>query len=328
MKKQYLTFSKLKTFYAYIDSSDIEKLSCNYQFKRILFALTADLIYQVLPVYGQKYGFKTVVYNFGITTNRAVISDYAFQNADLGIDWGKGNFSMNKNTSDYGRLVSVGFWGKEYYTNSVKNKNKIYNLLPGLNRNLPTIIFFDVPYFPHHNSISAEVFQQFYEMLLECANWGDVNVVLRVKNLFDPKRFPKHLQNTFENISKHINDSPILISDRKSALDPLDCIAISDINISIELMTPSTLALLCNKVGLFYNVINNELITHCLFPKYMNTIIFDDTKKLMIKIKQCLNQKLTADTLIDMKDLEPYNALPEGSATERFCRELLGMQKK
>ena len=52
----------------------IEKLGCNYQFKRILFALTADLIYQVLPVYGQKYGFKTILYNFGIAAYSIVFT--------------------------------------------------------------------------------------------------------------------------------------------------------------------------------------------------------------------------------------------------------------
>lgn len=321
LKPQYFTFVQLRQFYNVIDRSGMEKLLYRYKFDKVLSVLTGDLLFQVLPVYGQRHNFKTVVYNFGTSPYRVITSDYAFQNADVSIAWGKGAHSIYEKTSAYGRLVLSGFWAKDYFYKASMNKSKIFNYLPSLNPNLPTVTFYDIPYLPHHGALSAETFRRFYEAVLECASWGNVNVILRSKLLFNPEWFPVDYREIFKNIKRKINENGIVVANRES-MDPLDCIAISDINISLELGSPATLALMCNKIGLFYNVVNNDLMKHCLFPKYLGSLIFDDTKEMLIKTRYYLDNKLSADNVVEKNDLEPYDAKGDGSAIERFCRAL------
>ena len=320
--KGYFSFVQIKHFYSMVDSSGVEKLLCHYKFNKFLFQSTAGLLYQVMPVYGQRYKIKTVLCPIGTTVFRAILCDYAFQNADVGLAWGRGIYHLYENTSDFSNIALVGFTGKEYFQDLLQNKDKLYSSFPKINRNMKTITFYDVPYYPHHGGISAETFRKYYESLLECAQWKDVNVILRTKNLLDPGKFPNQMRAIFEDICRRIKESDVFVLDR-SAIDPLDCIAVSDINVSIELSSPATLALLCRKIGLFYNVVNNGVIKHGLFPKYCGSLIFDDTKMMLTKIRQYLDEGTVAGDIVDEKDLDVYDAPQKRGVVNRFCQELL-----
>ena len=81
----------------------------------------------------------------------------------------------------------------------------------------------------------------------------------------------------FNNIRQRCLESGRLyIIDDPAEVGVTEVIAISDINITMGMASPSTIALLCGKTGLYYDTTGNDY--HPFTKKYRNKVVFDNKR--------------------------------------------------
>jgi hypothetical protein len=291
---------------------------------RVLFSFhSASYEPLISPILCQRRKCQFALYNFGITAFQAPYADYAFQNAHVFFSWGADIMNVYRETHHFDEIVNTGFWGFPEYRKALAEREKLRVAL-GVNPGKRVVVFYDIPYFTERSSFTAVALYDFYRAAIACANLDDTVVILKMKNRHNENLaiYPSALREGFQKVWQEIRSRPNMTSSVTLDWDPLQMIAVSDANASLELSTPSTIALLCGKAGFFFNTVE-EYVYHPLFPKYKGQLIFDDMDALVEAIKRYLDRGDNGTPLVEPGDLDGYNAGGDEAGLERFRIETL-----
>jgi hypothetical protein len=303
--------------------SKIDLLLDHFKLKVLFSFHSAGYEPLISPVLCQRRECQFALYNFGITAFQAPYADYAFQNAHVFFSWGPDMVNVYRETQHFDEIVNTGFWGFPEYRKALAGREKLRVTL-GVNPGKRVVVFYDIPYFPERSSFTAVALYAFYRAAIACANLDDTVVILKMKNRHNENLaiYPSALREGFQKVWQEIRSRPNMTSSVTLDWDPLQMIAVSDANVSLELSTPSTIALLCGKAGFFFNTVE-EYVYHPLFPKYKGRLIFDDTDALVEAIKRSLDRGDNGTPLVEPGDLDGYNAGGDEAGLERFRIETL-----
>jgi hypothetical protein len=106
----------------------------------------------------------------------------------------------------------------------------------------------------------------------------------------------------------------IYLDPRKYCVE--EAIAISDVCITLAASSPSTIALICGKNGLYFDDSGNK--NHPFAKKYENIIVFDDKNLLFKQIYNILDGKINCKDIVSEKDIREFDAFPDDRALERL----------
>jgi hypothetical protein len=321
-----LTFSRmaLKTMY--------ETIFYNYNIGIFLLYHSAGSEMLIGPALCSRHGIKSGIYNFGVTASWFRWSPYSFQIADYYFAWGENVLSLYSPTCELGEVIKTGFWGKGEYLKICSRREDLKREIIGENNHNQVVTFYDIPYFHERSTFTARNLLDFYNMALTCSMLDGVTVIIKMKSRYNINgaRYPDDIKPLFEKLWKEIREIKNIIILDTSMYDPLHVIAISDINITLELTTPSTVALICGEAGYFYNVIY-DYTSHPLYPKYFGRLIFNDTERLVDTIRRHLKKEIDLKNVVEDGDLKGYDEYRDNNGLTRFrqaIRELTDQDEK
>ncbi|MBN1692148.1 MAG: hypothetical protein JW845_01165 [Dehalococcoidales bacterium] len=233
------------------------------------------------------YGSRSVIFNWSdLTTFEAV--GHHFQAFNIYLIWGKAHLIGKRHFVD--NVIETGCWIKHNFSQYTRNKRSICEKLGLPVSDYKVIAFYDESFGPDVH-VTEEVLLDFWQMMFELVNenknaigilkpkMGD-EIKLSIMSDKGKETFKNIKQRCLESGRHYFIEDPIPVS-------PTEVIAISDINISMDMSSPANIALLCGKIGLYYDTTGND--QHPLAKKYSNKIVFNDKKKLFSAVKKILN---------------------------------------
>ena len=137
-------------------------------------------------------------------------------------------------------------------------------------------------------------------------------------NINDAK-YPESIKPLFKELWEVIEGRSNIIIIDTSNYDPLHIVAVSDINVTLELSSPSTIALICGEVGIFYNVVF-DFANHSLYPEYLDKLIFNDTDKMVNTIKKYLGHEINFKAIVNSVNLEDYDEHRDNKGLTRLIQ--------
>lgn len=321
-----LTFSRmaLKTGY--------ETIFYNYNIGIFLLYHSAGSEMLIGPAICSRHGIKSGIYNFGVTASWFRWSPYSFQIADYYFAWGENVLSLYRPTCELGEVIKTGFWGREEYLKIRSRREELKKEIIGENNHNQVVTFYDIPYYYERSTFTARNLRDFYNMALACSEMDGVTVIIKMKNKHNVNGavYPNEMKPLFQKLWNNIKEKSNIIILDTSMYDPLHVIAITDINVTLELTTPSTVALICGEAGIFYNVVY-DYTSHPLYPKYFGRLIFNDTERLIDAIKRHLKKEINLKNIVENGDLKGYDEYREDNGLNRFrqaIREITDQDEK
>ena len=132
----------------------------------------------------------------------------------------------------------------------------------------------------------------------------------------------KRIKDIFNNIKQRCSESGrFYFIDNPREIAVTEVIAISDINITMGMGSPSTIALLCGKIGLYYDTTGND--HHPFTKKYRNKVVFDSKSELFSAVNKMIDGAYSPLSEIDEELLEDYDRFRDNMGLERFRDALL-----
>lgn len=274
-------------------------------------------------VLSQRTRCQFITYTFGITPFRAPFAEFAFQNAHAFFSWGPEVIAAYRDTHAYSEIVNVGFWGFPEYQKALARRDELRRSL-GLGPTTRLIVFYDNLYFQGRSPFTARILYDFYRAALMCADLQDTAVVLKMK-LYrneNPDIYPPEIRDEFRALWAEVEQRKNVTSADNFDWDPAEMIAASDANVTLEVSTPSTIALLCGKAGFFFSR-QEDHVYHPLFPRYKGSLIFSEPEALVAAIDRFLAGGADGVNLVGESDLAGFGGRFDGAALNRFRQEAL-----
>ncbi|MFH2058483.1 MAG: hypothetical protein ABIJ59_06255 [Pseudomonadota bacterium] len=271
-----------------------------------------------------KHDCKVGIYNFGSTVSWGRWAPYAFQIADYYFTWGGDIIGLYQPTCEFGEIVKTGFWGKDEYKKICRSRSELKRKILGRKTQDKIITFYDIPYFYERSTFSAKHLLEFYYAAIECSKLENVIVILKMKSTFniDGAIFPDEYKKEFEQIWQLIFKKENMHILDTNMYDPLHIISISEVNVTLELSSPSTIALICGEAGIFYNVVF-DYANHSLYPEYFNKLIFDDINELVRTINRHLVGEIDLKTIVNKDHLKGYDEFLDSDGLNRLRQAIL-----
>ena len=319
LEKDLAPFNAMLTFSRTAMNTKYEKLLYYYEIGVLIFPHSAGSEMAIAPVLSAKYKTQFGIYNFGSTVSWTRSAPYAFQTADYYFAWGEKIVSLYSYTCDFNEIMKTGFWGKEEYLKISSRRDELKEEVVGMNEGENVITFYDLPYFHERSAFTAKHLFNFYSVALACSGLDNVTIILKMKSRYNinKAKYPESIKPLFKKLWKEIGGRDNIIILDTSDYDPLHIIAVTDINVTLELSSSSTIALICGEAGVFYNVVF-DYAKHPLYPKYYDKLIFDDTSKLIDAIRKHLRQEIDLKSIVEDVDLKGYDEYRDDNGLARF----------
>ena len=316
----------VKAFFLYLKHRDPDKFNAQLDISRIILRSKYELFLLnfnigiflsfhsagnemlIAPILCERYKSKFGIYNFGTTVSWGRWAPYCYQTADYYFSWGRAILSPYRSTCRLKKEVFTGFWAKQEYERIYSKRDKIKRKVFSEKITDRVVTFYDIPYLFMRSTFKAEFLYDFYKCALKCSEIEGITVILKMKSKLNVNgaRYPESIRKKFENLWAIIKDRNNIHIFDTAEFDPLEMVAISEVNVTIELGSPSTIALILGEAGLFYNKLY-DYSEHILYPKYFNKVIFDDEDKLLYVIKKHLEGEIDLKSSVEKKDLEGYD---------------------
>ena len=279
----------------------VNETCCNYQ--------------AVETIIFNKHGTQNILYHWSdLTTYQSVFDQY--KTVNVYFIWGDNSLRYYGENFQVGEIIKTGFTGRFFYKKAMKEKDGIRGKLKGINMGYPFISFFDTS-FENNFLYSEESIIDFLRLVEDFAQKEKNNILLKVKWIHS---YEDVLNNNIKTIFNHLSNMDNVYILDNYQWDVLEVIAISDVCVSMEMTSPSTIAIILRKPGLYYDNIGNKL--HPFSNKYKDKIVFDDKDKLFSKIVDFTMDKDSFDNLISEEDVKAYDEFQDGYEFERFCKIL------
>ncbi|MBA7481328.1 hypothetical protein ES707_16798 [subsurface metagenome] len=267
------------------------------------------------------YGVKNVIFHWSDLTGCGT-AHHHFKSFNLYLIWGKAHPRGKQSFVD--NIIETGCWLKHNFGEFAKNKRGICERLGLPSNGHKILVFYDESFNPN-GRFTEETLLDFWQMMLELIekNTGVIGILkpkfgdkIRYSLLSDQGR------QIFDNIRQKCSESGrFYFIDNPQEVGVTEVIAISDINISMGMTSPSTIALLCGKIGLYYDTTDDDY--HPFAQKYRNKVIFDNKKGLFHAVNNIINQGGNPLDEIDEDLLRDYDHFRDDRGLERFRAALL-----
>lgn len=267
------------------------------------------------------YGVKSVIYHWSdLTTYDSAYHD--FKSFNIYLIWGKAHSRGKRYFVD--SVIETGCWLKHNFAEFTRNKKNIYQKLGLPINGCKVLAFYDETFNPNGH-FTEEVLLDFWQMMLELIS-GNMNVIGIVKpKIGDEGRYrilSDKGKEIFNNIKeKCLESGRLYFIDNPGEVAVTEVIAISDINITMGMSSPSTIALLCGKIGLFYDTTGNDY--HPFTKKYRNKVVFDNERDLFSVVNKIIDEGYSPLSEIEEDLLRDYDYFRDNKGLERFREALL-----
>ncbi|MBA7698336.1 hypothetical protein ES703_107013 [subsurface metagenome] len=267
------------------------------------------------------YGAKNVIYHWSDLTSYDCIGHH-FKSFNIYLIWGKAHSRGKRYFVD--SLVETGCWLKHNFGEFTRNRKNIYEKLGLPINGYKVLAFYDESFNPNGH-FTEEVLLDFWQMMLELVE-ENRNVIGIIKPKYGDKLKLNILSNKgreiFNNIKQKCSESGRLyFIDEPREVAATEVIAISDINITMGMGSPSTIALLCGEIGLYYDTTGNDY--HPFTQKYRNKLVFDNKRDLFSTVNKIIDEGYSPLNEIEEELLRDYDHFRDDRGLERFREALL-----
>jgi hypothetical protein len=306
-------------------SMRFEPLLDRYRFRVLVSFHSAGHELVLAPILCERYGTTFASYNFGITVFQSLWADYAFQNPHVFLAWGKDVMKVYEASHQIDRVIHTGFWGFNDYRIAEAKRDRLRQEL-GLSATDDLVVFYDIPYFPERSTFTPQLLLEFYHAALKTTEIPNRVVILKMKNRHNENLniYPKTLRADFDALWQQLKSKSNIRLVTTLDWDPVEMIAASDVNVTLEVTTPSTLALLCGKAGFFLNTLEKQIV-HPLMPHYMGKLIFRDAASIVEAINAFLAGPRDVKNLMEIDELDGYNECSNEGGLARFRAEIASL---
>lgn len=242
------------------------------------------------------------------------IYSHAFCAHDIFFSWGRTHERQTRGAY-INQKIQVGCILKKEINKISMQKNQIYASYPQLPSSKKVVLFCDTSF--GNFEYTEDFFVEFIELINDfCSREKDVTVVLKSKN-----EESVVLQGLRKNRVRYQSLwRELFAAGNFVHFSPSDCgieemIAIADVCVSMSMNTTSTIALICGKEGLYYDLTNNR--EHPFAQKYRDSIVFSDREKLFRQIHNVLDGKFSCHEVIMEKELREFDAFEDDKALDR-----------
>ncbi|MBM3702944.1 MAG: hypothetical protein FJW63_08170, partial [Actinobacteria bacterium] len=227
-----------------------------------------------------RYGTKNVIFHWSdLTSFKDLLLAFIAHNEYM--SWGDKHYSLHSDNYYVDRHLNIGCIYKEAFNRALAKKEEIAAGIKGLKVDYPKVIFFDTSF-----SNGCQYTENFYIRYLNmveafCLRHPEVNVLFKPKIGADTieKSFEEHLEDYRREMMEMSNlDNFFYLDPSKWYFEK--SLAICDACVSMGMNSPSTVALICGKNGLYYDDTGN--LEHPFAKHYQNIIVFSD-KELLFK---------------------------------------------
>jgi len=318
-KHNYIFREWLTTFHKV--AANYEILLSHYDIGLELSTNEAGLAHIPETIILNNYGAKSVIYHWSDLTCYDSMVDQ-FKSFNIYLTWGKAHSQGQKNFVD--SIIETGCWLKHNFEQSTKNKKSIYEKL-GLPINGARVLaFYDESFHPEIH-FTEEVLLDFWQMMFALIE-ANVNVIGIVKPKYGDQLKRRILSDKgkeiYNNIKQRCSENGrFYFIDNPRDVAVTEVIAISDINITMGMGSPSTIALLCGKIGLYYDTTGSDY--HPFTQKYINKLVYDNKRDLFSAVNRIINGTYNPLSEIDEELLRDYDQFRDERGLERFRETLL-----
>jgi hypothetical protein len=317
-KQNYLLKEWLKYFH--VPAIGEEILLSHYQIGLELSVEECGLYHIPETIIMNNYGAKSVIYHWSDLTAFDAVGHH-FQAFNIYLIWGKAHLRGKRHFVD--NVIETGCWLKHNFTEFTKNKKNICEKLGLPISGYKVIAFFDESFDPDVH-FTEEVLLDFWQMMFELIN-ENKNVIGILKPKPGNEKYST-LSNKgkeiFNNIKeKCLESGRFYFIDNPREVVLTEVIAISDINITMGMGSPSNIALLCGKIGLYYDTTGND--QHPFTQKYRGKLVFDNKRELFSAVNKIIDGAYNPLSEIEEALLEDYDQFRDEMGLVRFREALL-----
>jgi hypothetical protein len=244
----------------------------------------------VMTIVANKFGTKLFLYHWSDMTPFAVVYQQHITHNELFL-WGPimkdFQYMQSKNENVYciGCMFSNNF--------NDKSKKKLRDDI-GLSYDKSIVTFYDSSHSDEHY-YSEAVYEDFMQTMVDFAKkYHMIEVVLKPKFVLDEK------------YQRLLKESNIKVLNYKSVFVG-DIIKASDVNVSMGMNSTTTISLLCDIPGLYYDTTENY--DHPL-SKYNGQLVFRDKENLFWQIENLLAGTVKIPKVPELKKYNVFNADP------------------
>ncbi len=319
-KRNYLLREWLTAFHG--AAVNYEILLSHYQIGLDLSVNEASLSHIPETILLNNYGAKSVIFHWSDLLTY-YHSDDDLKSFNVYLIWGKAHSHGKRYFVD--SMVETGCWLKHNFGEFTRNKKRIYENL-GLPVNSPKVLlaFYDTTIDPDFH-FTEDVLLDFWQLMFEIVD-GNKNVI----GIMKPKVADrvKHLKlsdkgdEIYNKIRQRcLENGRVYFIDNPSEFAVTEVIAISDINITMGMGSPSTIALLCGKIGLYYDTTGSDY--HPFTRRYRKKLVFDNKGDLFSVVRNITDGAYNPLPEIDEELLRGFDQFRDDKGLERFKQALL-----
>ncbi|UCD54840.1 MAG: hypothetical protein JSV93_04800, partial [Candidatus Omnitrophota bacterium] len=267
-----------------------------------------------------KYGAQSVVFHWSDLTFYKVYT-HAFIAHNVCYAWGDIHHVRYLDTYFVNKKINIGCIYKKAFNEKIDDENDIISRIPGLKKGSKIVTFCDTS-FNDNLEYNECYFLEYIGMIKKyCEENKDINVLLKPKTAESyESRLSRANRDRFKGLWDELIRCDNFIYLDVSRWDIEEIIAISDVCVSMGMNSPSTIALICGKEGLYFD--NTGNIYHPFAMKYRGKIVFDDKDFLFKQIDEILNGKFKCRDIISEKEIRAYDAFSDDGALERLKENL------
>lgn len=270
------------------------------------------------------HGAKSVIWNWSdMTSYNAIGAKYKSHN--LYLVWGNihydyqslGSYSVDK-------VIKTGLIFNHSFDQLVDDKASIRRKLGLPIDNRKVLAFYDESFSPSIH-FTEETLLDFWQVMADIIETRtDIIAVLKPKwwrgdgyeNLSASGR------EKFEKVyTRCLNSRRFHIIEHPQVTSPMEVIAISDINITMGMCSPSTIAILCGKIGLYYDTTGND--QHPFTQQYRNIVAFNDRGSLLQVVNRIIDDGYNPLDELNPDLLRTYDHYRDNLGLERFREALI-----
>lgn len=265
-----------------------------------------------------KYGTKNIICNWSDLTPYQDHS-YAFIAHNIYFVWGNIHYDYHSDNYFVDKKINIGCIFKNEYNKAVKNKENTIARIANLKKGKKIVTFFDTS-FSDGSRFNQSYFLEYLAMINEfCRMRKGTNVLLKAKNeeaYAERIGYNNTHYNQFQELWSEVNSH-----DNFSYLSPLDwgieeIIAVSNVCVNMGLNSPSTIALICGKNGLYFDLNGND--RHPFAKKYRDVLVFTDKNLLFKQVDDILDEKFNYNMVISKEEIREFDAFDDDRALERM----------
>ena len=300
-----------------------ETLLSHYQIGLELVLNGTGLVHTTKTIILNNYGAKNVVYQLSDMTVYDSVSQ-KFKSHNIYLVWGKIHYDFQEKQYCYiNEVIETGCWLRPNFDNLVENKRDIYKKLKLPIDAHKMLVFYDESFDPDAH-FTEETLLDFWQMMFELIDGRkDVIAILKSKGgTKDYSTISDKGKEIFNNIKERCLESGrFYLIDNPREVDVTEVMGISDINITMGMASPSTIALLCGKIGLYYDTTGND--QHPFTKKYRNKVVFDSKGELFSTVNRIIDDGYSPLNEIEEELLRDYDHFRDDMGMERFREALL-----